>query len=387
MIALLVARNGLRHPLRSALTAAGIAVALMAYCLIQTLLDAWYQGVAQSAKDRLITRNRISLIFPLPISYKPRIEKVPGVGKVGIASWFGGIYKDERIPFAQFGIDSNYLDVYPELLLSAQERAAFDRNRKGALIGENLAQLTGLKPGDIVQLRSEIYPGQWEFKVEGILRGRDESIVTREMYFHWEYFNERNRLELKMEPDHTGVFISQLTPGADAAAVSQAIDALFANSYAETLTESETSFVRGFLSMASTIIMALDVISYVVIVILLLVMANTMLISARERMHEFAVLKSIGFRRPQLLALVLGESLAIGLSGFALLCVLLLPVFTVLADGIKRNAATILPTFAFNPMNLITAFALMLLVAVLAGVTPALEVARLKVNDGLRRLN
>ncbi len=387
MIGLLVLRNSLRHPLRSGLTALGLAVALLAFCLIRTLLDAWNSSVDASAKDRLVTRNRISLIFPLPISYKPRIEQVAGVKNVGYATWFGGIYKDEKIRFAQFAIDDTYLEVYPEFLLTAPEREAYDANRKGALIGESLAELTGIKLGDTIQLRGEIYPGLWELKIEGIIRGRDSSVITREMYFHWEYFNERNKREFNMDPDHVGVFVSQLKPGVDAGVVSPAIDAVFANSYAETLTESETSFIRGFLSMSSSIILALDIISYVVVAILLLVMTNTMLISARERMHEFAVLKSLGFGRRHLLTLVIGESLAIGGAGFLLLCLMLTPVFTVLADSIKKNAASILPTFSFNPANLLVALVFTVLVAVLAGLAPALEVTRLKVTDGLRRLD
>jgi len=188
----LIWRNVLRHPLRSVLTALGIAIALFAFVMIQTLLDAWNAGVRQSARDRLWVRNSVSLIFPLPLSYYNTIAQVPGVNKLAYANWFDGIYKDVKYHFAQFAA-KGYLDVYPEFVVAAEESRAYEADRMGALIGVDLAEKYDLKPGDRITLKGTIYPGIWDFNVRGIFHGREPGKFTRQMLFHWDYLNERVR--------------------------------------------------------------------------------------------------------------------------------------------------------------------------------------------------
>ena len=230
----IIRRNAFRHPLRSLLTAVGIAVALFAFCMIRTFIGAWYSGVEASAKNRLVTRNSVSLIFYLPLSYQNTISQVAGVAKVGMGNWFGGIYKDERYRFQQFAIDENYLDVYPEFRVDPSDRSAWSLDRSGILVGRDLANNFGLKVGDTFRLKGTIFPGLWDFTVRGIFDGREGTPDTRIMLFHWSYLNERNRAEIGRQPDQAGFYVIQLLPGADPAVVSKEIDTRFANSYAET---------------------------------------------------------------------------------------------------------------------------------------------------------
>ncbi len=382
----IIYRNVLRHPLRSFLTALGMAVALCAFALIRTLIGAWYAGVEHSAKDRLVVRNSVSLVFYLPYAYGSSIQGVPGVRKVGFGNWFGGIYKEERFRFQQFAIDGNYLDIYPEFLLPAEHRKAWDSNRRGILVGKQLADSFGIKVGDVVQLKGTIFPGLWEFQVEGVLAGRYEATDTRLMFFHWEYLNERNKVEIGREPDNVGFYVVQLEPGSNPAEVSKAIDSRFANSFAETLAETETAFIQGFVSMSSTIILTLQVVSGVVIVIMLLVMANTMLMSFRERYHEYSVLKSLGFTPRHLSILIVGEALLLAAAGLVITAAFLTPVAVLPTRTLLGDLVNFFPVFRIAPSTVVLLLLFAVAVSVLASLLPLRSMAKLKIVDGLRNL-
>ncbi len=175
----LITRNALRHKLRTALTVFGLVIAVLAFGLLQTVIDAWYAGASAASSARLVTRNAISLVFPLPLSYESRIKGVDGVTSVARSNWFGGVYRDPKNFFAQFAVSDNYLDLYPEFIVPATQRADYQRDRKGALVGRQLADQFGFKIGDVVPIKGTIYPGTWEFVVRGIMEGRDESTITR----------------------------------------------------------------------------------------------------------------------------------------------------------------------------------------------------------------
>ncbi len=383
----LILRNTFRHRLRAFLTVAGVTIALLAFCMISTMIDAWYSGVNRSAKNRLITRNAVSLIFYLPISYFETIKGIPGIETVGHGNWFGGIYKDERNRFAQFAINDSYLDVYPEYLLSKDERDTWNGDRSGILIGEELANNFDLKVGQRFQMQGTIFPGQWDFTVRGILKPRDATTPSKVMFFHYEYLNESNKVTLMREPDHVGFFAIQLKPGADPAQVSQAIDAKFANSYAETLTETETAFQQGFVSMSETIILALRSISVVVIIIMLLVLTNTMIMAARERYREYAIIKALGFDKQVLFKIIVGESMTLSIIGYLCLLVALYFIFVVITPKrLLGDLTSFFPSFSLHPELLLISLAVTLGIGALAGVIPFLQISRLKVVDGLRRV-
>src|ERR1700761_2564692 len=250
----LIVRNASRHKLRTALTVFGLTIAVLAFGLLHTVVDAWYAGAAAASNARLVTRNAISLVFPLPLAYENRIRGVDGVTLVSRSNWFGGIYRDPKNFFAQFAVSDNYLDLYPELIVTPQARSDYERDRKGCLIGRQLATLYGFKVGDVIPLKGTIYPGTWDFVVRGIMDGRDESTITRQLIFHWDYLNETIRKTTKRTVDQVGVYVVGIKDPDEAAIVSRNIDNVFRNSLAETLTETEQAFQLGFVAMSNQII-------------------------------------------------------------------------------------------------------------------------------------
>ncbi|KVN23640.1 ABC transporter ATP-binding protein [Burkholderia pyrrocinia] len=378
----LIARNALRHKLRTLLTVLGLTIAVLAYGLLHTVVDAWYAGAAAASNARLVTRNAISLVFPLPVSYENRIRGVDGVTLVARSNWFGGIYREPKNFFAQFAVSDNYLDLYPEFILPAQQRADYARDRKGCLIGRQLANQFGFKVGDVIPIKGTIYPGTWDFVVRGILDGRDESTITRQLIFHWDYLNERVRKTTPRQADQVGVYVFGIARPDDAAAISRNVDALFRNSLAETLTETEQAFQLGFVAMSNQIIAAIRVVSYVVIVIIMAVMANAMAMSARERTVEYATLKALGFGPGFLAALVFGESLVIAAIGGSLGMLAMPPA----ASLFKQATGGVFPVFNVSAQTLVLQAACSLAVGIAAALVPAWQAARVRVVEGLRAI-
>jgi putative ABC transport system permease protein len=376
----LILRNALRHRLRTGLTVTGLLVAVLAYGLLQTVVDAWYAGAAASSRARLVTRNSISLVFSLPVSYENRIRGVDGVAAVARSSWFGGIYQEPKNFFPQFAVSDNYLSLYPEFLLPDEQRAAYLRDRKGALIGRQLADRYGFKIGDVLPLRGTIYPGTWEFVVRGIFDGADEGKITNLLLFRWDYLNESLRKRAPVRADRVGVYVVGIDNPDNAAKVSLAVDGVFKNSLAETLTETGQAFQLSFVAMSNQIIAAIRIVSYVVILIIMAVMANTMAMSARERTAEYATLKALGFGPGFLATLIFGESLAICALGGGLGLALTPSV----AAAFKSLAGGIFPIFAVSVETMVAQAACALAVGVLAAIVPAIRAAHVPVVEGLR---
>ena len=378
----LILRNAFRHRLRSLLTIVGLIVAVLAFGLLQTVVDAWYAGAAAASGTRLITRNAISLTFALPVNYENRVRGVEGVTRVARSNWFGGIYKEPKNFFAQFAVSDNYLDLYPEFLLPDDQRAAYLRDRKGCLVGRQLADSFGFKVGDVLPLRGTIFPGTWEFVIRGIYDGSDSSKVTRQMLFHWDYLNETMRKLSPRRADNVGVYIVGIDNIDNAAAVSVNVDALFRNSLAETLTETEQAFQLGFVAMSDQIIAAIRIVSYVVIFIIMAVMANTMAMSARERTAEYATLKALGFGPRFLALLIVGESLLICLIGGGAGLLLTAPV----ASVFKQAIGGIFPVFSVSGTTLLLQAGCALAIGIAAAIVPAARAARVRIVDGLRSI-
>ena len=378
----LILRNAFRHRLRTLLTITGLTVAVVAFGLLQTVVDAWYAGAAAASSTRLVTRNAISLAFSLPVNYENRIRGVDGVARVARSNWFGGIYKEPRNFFPQFAVSDNYLDLYPEFILPEDQRAAYLRDRKGALVGRQLADSYGFKVGDVLPLRGAIYPGTWEFVVRGIFEGSDSTKVTRQMLFHWDYLNERMRKTAPRRADLVGVYIVGIDTIDNAAAASVNVDALFSNSLAETLTETEQAFQLGFVAMSDQIIAAIRIVSYVVIFIIMAVMANTMAMSARERTAEYATLKALGFGPRFLGSLILGESLMICFMGAGLGLALTGPA----ASAFKEAVGGIFPVFEVSGTTLALQAGCAVVIGIAAAIVPAISAARVRIVDGLRSI-
>ncbi len=377
----LIIRNALRHKLRTGLTVLGIVVAILAFGLLRTVVDAWYHGSEAASKTRLITRNSISLVFSMPLTYASKIRQIDGVKAVSYANWFGGVYVTEKNFFPQFAVQaSTYFDLYPEYLVPPEQMRDFQRDRKGALVGRKLVEAYGFKIGDQVSLRGTIFPGNWEFVVRGIYDGAEPKTDTSQFFFQWDYLNETMKRTVPRRANSVGLYIISLASVDRAAEVAGAVDREFKNSLAETLTETEQAFQLGFVSMTEAIVVAIKIVSFLVIFIIMAVMANTMAMTVRERMAEYATLKALGFGPGHLTLLIFGESLAIAGFGSALGIALTFPV----AEKFGQAMGTLFPVFYVNAATLYMQAAAGVIVGAVAALLPCVRAAHIRIVDGLR---
>jgi putative ABC transport system permease protein len=379
----LLLRNAFRHRLRTGLTIVGLVVAVCAFGLLRTLVDAWYAGVAASSGTRLVTRSSVSLTFPLPLSYAQRLKAVDGVTTISWANWFGGVYQTERNFFPQFAVEpASYLQLYPEYRLSEGEKQAFLRDRQGAIVGRKLARTYGWKVGDQIPIRGTIYSGTWTFTLRGIWDGAEPRTDESQMLFHWQYINETLRKKYGPRADFVGVYVLGIDEPHDAAVISQRVDALFRNSAAETLTETEAAFQLSFVSMSEAILAAIEAVSYIIIVIIMVVMANTMTMTARERMAEYATLKALGFSPGFVVRLLFGESLLIALIGGGLGLALTFPA----VNAIATSLGSFLPVFRIASHTVAMQVAAAAAVGMVAAAWPAWRMSRIDIVQGLRHV-
>jgi len=379
----LLSRNAFRHVLRTLLTILGITVAILAFGLLQTVVSAWYAGANASSSARLISRNAISLVFSLPISYRDRIRSIEGVAAVSYANWFGGVYVTEKNFFPSFAIEpGSYLELYPEFVLAPDEKQAFLLDRKGCVIGRKLAERFGWKVGDTIPLKGTIFPGTWEFVVRGIYSGAEKSTDENQFFFQWEYLNESLKKTVARRADQTGVYIIGLKNPQNAAEVALAVDSTFKNSLAETLTETEKAFQLSFVSMTEAIVVAIRIVSFVVIIIIMVVVANTMAMTARERIGEYAIFKAMGFQAHHIAGMVFGESLFITTMGGCLGILLTFPV----ARKFGEVMGNFFPVFQVDRSTIYMDLLFCLIVGIVAGIFPTWRAVRIKVADGLRRI-
>ncbi|WP_286817810.1 ABC transporter permease [Desulfobacter sp. UBA2225] len=380
----ILVRNAFRHKLRSILTIIAMCIAILAFGLLRTVISAWYAGVAASSADRLVTRNAISLIFPLPLAYRDKIRLTDGVKGVSYGNWFGGIYIEEKNFFANFAVEpQTYLALYPEFILPPDQLRAFLTNRKACIAGGRLAERFGWKIGDTITLKGTIFPGNWELLLQGIYRGRDQTVDQSMFFFHWDYLNESLKKSTSGRANQVGYYIIQLTDPDRAAEVCTAIDKNFKNSLAETLTETEKAFQMSFVAMSDALIWVIQIVSGVIIVIILAVVANTMAMTTRERIGEYAIYKTLGFGAFYIWGLIWGESLVITLSGGLLGMVLTYPVSRVFSNAV----GTVFPVFNVDITTIYMDLGVALTVGTLATILPARHACKISIADGLRRVD
>jgi putative ABC transport system permease protein len=383
-LASLAARRALASPARAALTVLGVAVATASFGFLETAVSAYYAGVSASARDRLVTRNAASLAVPLPIAWRERIARVPGVTHVAAADWFGGVYRDEKNYFINLAVDAEpFLALFPEYLLDDDQRRAFLADPAGCVVGDKLARKYGWRPGDRVTLRGTLFPGDWTFTIRGIYRPRDRSTIATQMFFHIRYVDENSAPELR---GHALVYFVGVADAARSAETVEAIDATFRGDAVETLTESEKSFQLTFISMAGTVLGVLRAVSGVVLAILALILGSAIATSVRERTAEVAVMRALGFRGDVLALMVAVESAAMGLAGGGLgvaMAALLIRAFALFVD---RNLGAFFPIFALDLSTVAAMLGAALGIAIAAALPPALRVARFPVAAALRRV-
>ncbi|MDH5201862.1 MAG: ABC transporter permease [Nitrospirota bacterium] len=379
----LIFKNAFRHKLRTFLTILGVAIAILAFGLLRTVISTWYLGVEASSASRLVTRNAISLVFPLPLSYKEKIRQVEGVKEVSYGSWFGGIYIDEKHFFANYAVEpETYLKIYPEIIIPPDQKSVFFRDRKSAVAGRKLAERYGWKIGDIITLKGTIYSGNWDFVLRGIYRGRDENVDETAFVFHWEYLNESLKKTSPLRADQVGWYMIEVTNPNIAAEAAVKIDRMFKNSLAETLTETEKAFTLGFISMTEAIVIAIQLVSFLIIFIIMAVVANTMSMTARERIGEYAIFKTLGFGGFHITGLIFGESLVITMVGAALGIFLTFPA----AKIFGKELSTYFPVFIVEPETIYMDIGAALVVACVAALFPAWRAVNIRIADGLRRI-
>ena len=376
-------RNAFRNKLRTGLTILGMTIAVLAFALLRTVIGAWYAGVEASSATRLITRNSISLIFPLPLAHKEKIRQIDGVKNLSYGNWFGGIYIDEKNFFANLAVEPrSYLELYPEYVVSPEEKEAFLEDRRGFIAGRKLAQRYGWKIGDLVTLKGTIFFGDWDFVMRATYRGRDENADETQFFFHWDYLNETLKKRKGLWADQVGFYVVGVAERELAGVVAAAIDRVFRNSLAETLTETEKAFQQGFVAMTGAIVATIEVVSIMVIVIILAVVANTMAMTTRERIGEYAILKTLGFKARHIAGLIFGESLVITTLGCLLGITLTYPA----ADAFYRKLGAYFPVFNVEKETILFSIIASVLVGLAAAVIPTRSAIRIRIAEGLRRI-
>jgi putative ABC transport system permease protein len=375
----LLAANLFRRKIRTTLTVGSFAVALFLFGLLVTIRGAFNQGVEAAGVDRLIVMNKVSLVQPLPLAYKDRLARVEGVKQVTFASWFGGVYQDEKNFFAQFAVDpEGWRQMYREFVVPDDQWEAFRKDKAAAIAGAFTAKRFGWKIGDRIPIRGAFYQGEWQFNLVGIYEGTRPQDDLSQFWFRWDYMDEKVEPYLK---GWVGWYVVRLEPGSEPALVSGRIDAQFANSSFESRTQTEQAFMGSFVEQMGNIEFLMLAIGGVVVFTLLLVTGNTMATAVRERTGELAVLKTVGFGDGFVLVLVLLESALLAAVG-GTLGVVLAKAFTLRGDPTNG----MLPVFYMPGWSLPAGIALAVVVGVLAGLLPAWAAMRLQVVQALRRI-
>ena len=374
----LILTNLFRKKTRTALTAGSFAVALFLFGILAVVRGAFQQGVEVAGADRLVVVNRVSIIQPLPLAYRDRLARIPGVTQVTFANWFGGVYQDERNLFPQFAIDrETYRQMYPEFVIPDDQWQAFLGDKEGAVVGEALAERFKWKLGDRLPIKGTIFAGSWEFNVRAIYKGRRVQDDETQFWFRWDYLDERKQFR----KGNVGWYTVRIDDPDSAVRVVKAIDELFANSPAETKTDTEKAFAASWVKQMGNIELLITTIGSVVFFTLLLVTGNTMAIAVRERTRELAVLKAVGFSDPFVLVLVIVETIVVAAVGGGV-GLGLAKLFTLRGDP----TGGLLPFFYLPASAIVSGLALALVVGLLAGILPAFSASRLRIVDALRRI-
>jgi putative ABC transport system permease protein len=378
----LVWTNLMRKKLRTLLTLLSILVAFLLFGYLGAIRQGFSAGIDVAGLDRLIVRHKVSIIQLLPEAYEARIEQIEGVVDAVHQTWFGGVYQKPTNFFAQMPVKpEEYLAMYPEFQLSDEERKAWLATRSGAVAGRGTAERFGWKVGDRIPINATIWTRQggesaWEFDLVGIYDGAEKGTDNTQFLFRYDFFDESRQFGQGL----VGWYTVRVADPDRAAEVAAAIDAEFANSPNETKAEPEGAFVQGFANQMGNIGFIMMSIIAAVFFTILLVAGNTMAYAVRERTNELAVLKAVGFSDRTVLGLVLGESLLLTALGGGLGLGL---AWLLVSAGDPTGGA--LPLFYIPGRVLAAGAALIVVMALVAGILPALQAGRLRIADALRR--
>ena len=382
----IAAKNLLRNKFRTAMTFAGIGFALIGFLLVRTVVTSWNSAVDHAAKDRIGTRHKVTFIMPLPRKYVDDIRATPGVQAATWANWFGGKDpKRENEFFATIAVDiPSFLEVYKEIELEPGVAEAWKANRRGAVIGDVLAKKFGWKPGDKVTLQGSIFPGDWEFEIVGIYKALERSVDRSTFWFDWNYLNDWPQRKQK---DTVGWIVSRVDDPTQSGAISQKIDKMFDERDEQTVTMSEKAMQQSFMGMFSAILKALDVVSIVILLIMLLIIGNTIAMGVRERTNEYGMMRAIGYPPGTIGRYVVLESSILGLLGGLVGAGLgFLLINFGMGPFIEENMGLYFPFFRVAGSTVIIALACGVGLGAIAGALPAWRAAKLDVIQALRKV-
>jgi putative ABC transport system permease protein len=373
----LLFKNLLRNKRRGILTISGVAISLFllsSLAIVYSAMGEAYRGAG--ASPRMMVRRAVGLTFPLPDSYQPRIESVPGVVACSKLLWIGGYWKDPENTLAAFGVDPEKIfQVVNAAHISADQLRAFELERTAAVAGKQTADRFGWKVGDRIALLDTAFGGPAEFTLRGIFTGGPED----HFYFHYEYWNES-----RGRPNLTGLYWIRVAEPQEAAKVGAAIDRLFRDTDAETKTEAEGTFLLGFISMLGNVRALVLIIGCAVTFAILLIVANTMAMSIRERIPEAAVLRSLGFRSGQVMRLFVGESLALTLAGAAVGVGSAKVLYDLMR--IRKLGPMVWTDLRMRPDTLAFCVALAVAIGLAASIWSAYRAARVNIAEALRSI-
>ena len=369
-----------RKKVRTIFTLLSIFVAFLLFGLLMTIRGAFSFGVEIAGIDRLVLIHKVSLIMPLPVSYLARLNTTEGVTMATHNTWFGGVYQDPANFFAQIAVEPEpFMKLYPEYRVPPEQMKAWLADRQGVMVGVDLAERFGWKVGDRIPIVGTIWQpkqGQvWEFNIAGLYDG-DAGVDKTQFFFRYDYLDENRRGGEGL----VGWYIVKIGDPGAAQQMGAKFDDMFANSSAETKTTTEKGFVEGFAKQVGDIGAIMISITIAVLFTMILVAANTMAQSVRERTSEVGVLKTLGFSNASILVLVLSESLLIAVIGGGLG---LLTAWAIVQQGDPTGG--MLPIFVLPTRDVVLGSALVVGLGLLAGALPAMNAMNLKITDALRR--
>jgi len=372
----LVLANLGRHKRRVFLTISSVALALFLFASLRTVVTTLARSAQFGSARRLIIQNATGLVFPLPLSYGNRLKADKGISQVSWANWFGGRYGDGKRFFAQFAIDpTSYLAMYPEISVPEDQKQAFLRERSSAMIGRRLLDVFGWKLGQNVTIQGTIFPGDWTFTIRAVYTPTDPVINDDVLFFHHDYLEEKIG-----RPGIAGWYVVEISDPNNAAGMAKMVDDQFRNSNAPTKTGTEQAFNASFATMWGNVSLLMGTIGMAVVFAILLVTANAMMMNARERTKEVAVLKTIGFGNGRLFSMVMLEAGLITVMG----AIIGLGGAKLLYKTSNFNAAGFLPGFDVTTDTLLMGAGIALLLMLASGLVPAVRAARLPVVQALR---
>jgi putative ABC transport system permease protein len=382
----LALRNLGRNKFRVILTALGVAIAIVAFLLLRTVIWAWASASDWAAKDRVVTRHKVTFVMSLPKRYVEDVRNAPHVKQVTWANWFGG--KDPKHDtefFAALAVDpATYFVVYDEMKVPPDQMDTFLHDKQGAIVGDVLAKKMGWKVGDKVILQSGIYPGDWQMNIDGIYLASARSVDRSTFVFHWDYVNDALSPERR---DNVGWIVSRVDEPGRVADIGVALDKQFEDRETPTLSQDERSFSASFLAMFSSILQAMDIMSAVILVIMMLILGNTIAMGVRERTSEYGVLRAIGFLPKHIVIWIVGESFFLGLLGGLWGLLLAWPLINLgFSRFIEENMGGFFPYFRLETANMVLGLALATLLGVAASTIPAWRASKIRVVDAVRRV-